>query len=50
MGKRPEQGLVEQLIPQATVEALDEAVLLRLSRSDVVPADAGLVRPLQDGV
>src|ERR1700730_17294944 len=33
-----------------TVEALDEAVLLRFAGRDAVPSDAGLIRPAQDGV
>lgn len=37
-------------VAQAGVESLDEAVLLRLAWSDVMPADAGLVRPVLDGV
>lgn len=40
-----EQGLVEQLIPQAAIEALDEPVLLRLAGGDVMPADLRFVRP-----
>ena len=43
--QRSEQRLVEQFVAQPAVEALDEAVLLRFSGRDVVPADAGLVRP-----
>jgi hypothetical protein len=35
--QRAEQGFVQQLVAQPAVEALDEAVLLRLSRCDVVP-------------
>ena len=50
MGQRSEQGFVEQLVSQATVEALDEPVLLGLARRDVVPANTGAVCPLQDGV
>src|ERR1700686_555613 len=48
--QRFEQRLVQQLIAQAAVEALDEAVLLRLAKRDVVPADAGRIRPAQDRV
>jgi hypothetical protein len=44
------QCLVEQFVASPAVEALDEVVLLRFSRRDVVPADAGLVRPGEDGV
>jgi hypothetical protein len=49
MGQRGEQGLVEAFVPQATVEALHEAVLHRLARRDVVPLDPSLLRPAQDG-
>jgi hypothetical protein len=35
-----EQRLVQQLIAQATVEAFDEPVLLRLAGRDVMPGDA----------
>jgi len=34
VGQRAEQLLVELLVPDAAVEALDEAVLLRLARRD----------------
>ena len=44
------QRLVQQLVTQAPVEALIEAVLLGLARRDVMPADAGVVGPRQDGV
>src|SRR3546814_13226893 len=37
MAERHEQRLVEALVTQAAVEALDIAVLLRLARRDVVP-------------
>ena len=37
---------VEELDPEAADEALDEAILLRLARRDVVPFDA----PLADGL
>src|SRR3546814_10787304 len=39
MAERHEQRLVEALVTQAAVEALDIAVLLRLARRDVVPLD-----------
>jgi hypothetical protein len=48
--QRFEQRLVQQLVAQAAVEALDEAVLLRFAGRDVVPADAGRIRPAQDRV
>ena len=45
-----EQVFVEALVAQAAVEALDEAILHRFARRDVVPFDAALVLPGQDGV
>src|SRR3546814_19576167 len=48
MAERHEQRLVEALVTQAVVEALDIAVLLRLARRDVVPLDRSLLRPSQD--
>ena len=45
-----EQMLVEALVPQSAVEALDEAILHRLARCDVVPFDAVLLLPSKDGV
>ena len=50
MRQGSEQRLVQQLVTQTTVEALVEAVLLRLARRDVVPAHTGVVGPGQDGV
>jgi len=47
---RPEQRLVQQLIAQPAVEVFDEAVLLRFAGCDVVPPDASLVRPAEDGI
>ena len=43
-----EPFLIQQLISQTAVEALDEGVLLRLSWVDVVPFDIVLIRPSQD--
>lgn len=48
MGERAEQGLVQQIVAQAAVEALDKGVLLRLAGSDVVPIDPAFLRPAQD--
>src|SRR6266536_1570026 len=48
--RRFEQRLVQQLIAEPAVEAFDEAVLLRFAGRDVVPADAGRIRPAQDRV
>lgn len=47
--KGVEDLLVQQFITQAAVEAFDEGVLLWLARVDVVPGDAALLCPLQDG-
>jgi len=49
MAQGGEQRFVETFIPQPAVEAFAEAVLLRLARRDVVPGDASLLRPAQDG-
>lgn len=40
-----EQVLVEALVAQPTVERLNEAVLHRLARCDVVPFDATFLLP-----
>src|SRR5215469_14968706 len=48
MGERAEQRLVQQLVAQTAVEALDERILLRFARCDVVPFDAAVLRPAQD--
>src|SRR5690242_8630909 len=48
MGERAEEGLVQQLVPEPAVEALDQGVLLRLARGDVVPLDASVLTPPQD--
>src|SRR5580704_5132987 len=50
LGERGEQRLVQELVAQAAVEALDEGVLDGLAWSDVMPVDAGLAGPGQDGV
>ena len=42
--------LVQQLVAQTPVEAFDEGVLGRLAGRDVVPGDAALVLPFEDGV
>lgn len=44
-GQRGEQRLVQYLIPQLAVEALDEGVLHRLARRDVGLGDAALIDP-----
>ena len=43
-----EQVLVEAFVTESTVQALDEAVLHRLARRDVVPLDPAIFLPLQD--
>ena len=45
-----EQVLVEALVAQPAVEALHEAILHWFARRDVVPFDAALLLPNQDGV
>src|SRR3989344_2697419 len=47
-GQEGEDLLVQALVPQPAVEALDEAVLLRPARRDVVPGDASAVGPSED--
>ena len=49
VGKAHEQGLVQQFVAHAAVEAFDEAVLHRLAGGDVMPFDPTLLRPTQDG-
>jgi hypothetical protein len=44
-----EELLVQQLVPQPTDEALHPAILLRLAGRHVVPRNADLGRPRQDG-
>src|SRR6185369_4182113 len=50
LSQRRKQRLIQQFIPQPTVEALDKGVLHGLTRRDVVPCDAVLIGPGQDGV
>jgi hypothetical protein len=50
MAQAGEQVLVEAFVPQATVEALDEAVLHRFAGSDVVPFDLPVLLPRQDRI
>jgi hypothetical protein len=45
-----EHVLVEALVTEAPVEALDKSVLDRLSGRDVVPSDAAFFLPAHDGV
>ena len=48
LGEIGEQVLVEAFVAQPAVEQLDEAVLGRLSRRDVVPLDALVLLPAKD--
>lgn len=50
MSKRWEERLVEQFVPQPAVEALDEGILDRLARGNVVPVDPHPVSEAQDGI
>jgi hypothetical protein len=45
-----EQALVQKLVAHSAVEGFDVAVLHRLSRRDVVPLDAMILRPGEDRV
>ena len=49
MAQGGEQRFVETFIAQPAIEAFAERILLRLAGSDVVPGDASLLRPAQDG-
>ena len=49
VGETVEDFLVEAFVTELAIEALDEAVLLRLARRDVVPGDAGFILPFEDG-
>ena len=44
-----EDLLIQKLVAEAAVERLDEGVLLRLARVDIMPRHPILVGPLQDG-
>ena len=50
LSQAPEQRLVEKFIPEPAVEALDEAILLRLAGLNVVPGNARLQLPAQHRV
>ena len=41
---------IQALIPQTTTKAFHKGVLGRLAGSDIVPIDAGVLAPLQDGM
>jgi hypothetical protein len=47
MGEAVEDLFIKELIPQASVEAFDEGILRRLTRSDVMPANAIFVLPFE---
>ena len=49
MSEAVEHFFIEAFIAQLAVEALREAVLLWCAGRDVVPGDAGLVLPFQNG-
>ena len=48
MSEAGEDRLVQELVAQASIEALDEPVLVGLARCDVVPLNVALLRPAQD--
>jgi hypothetical protein len=50
MRDRPEQRCVQALIAKFAVEAFNKPILLRLAGRDVMPADAGAVRPGQNRI
>jgi len=50
VGQPEKQGLIEEFVPHAAVEALAEAVLHRLTRLDIVPRDARILCPGKDCV
>jgi len=50
MVQRREQGLVQQFIAQAAVEAFDEGILGRLAGRDVVLVKLAIIHELQDRV
>jgi hypothetical protein len=47
-GAQVNKSLIQQLVTQFAVEALDEGVLRRLAWRDVMPSDLGLLSPSQD--
>ena len=48
IGETVEDLLIQAFIPQAAVEAFDQAVLLRLAGVDVMPGHAGIAGPFED--
>ena len=49
MGQTVEHFFVQTFVSELTVEAFDEAVLLGFTGRDIVPVDADLRLPPQDG-
>ena len=47
LGQARKPMVIQALIPKPAVETLDEAVLLRFARLDVVPADTRFQLPAQ---
>ena len=50
MAQAVEQMLIEAFVAHASIEALDEAILHRFARRDVVPIDFSVFLPFQGGV
>jgi hypothetical protein len=48
VGEAVKDLLVQALVKQAAVEALDRSVLPRLARSDATPGGAGIASPFED--
>jgi hypothetical protein len=44
------QVFVQALVAQATIERFYRAILLRLTRRDVMPFDPGVLAPGEDGM
>ena len=49
VGECVEHFFIEAFIAALSVKAFNEAILLRLARRDIVPGDAGLILPFEDG-
>ncbi len=49
-GQPVEQVLIETLVAQPAIEAFDEGVLGGFARRDVMPFDAPVMGPFEDGV
>lgn len=50
MAQAGEEVLVQAFVPQAAIEALDQAVLHRFSWRDVMPLHPSILRPFEHGV